>query len=177
MASMKFKKYFNSKLFLKLEIEYKGGLTLDALFTSLLKAIDIESMYLTLINFCSLLSKSKLDDDITEEELSLFLISILPDIACNSKIPNDFMYYYGKGCARRMFFFLDSRNSGKVSFSKLVFSSLFEELIHLKRLGSCILPLDTDIFHEQMNANSFYYKNLIRLYQLFRSLDKDNSGM
>lgn len=168
-------KYFTPTTFLQSSRNEHGEVNFNDILNLIQRSIDIERISIVLLKQLDP-RRNWLDCKMTEKDVAMFIHSMISSIKSCRDIQDEFIPYYMITCARKFFFFLDSRRRGSVSVRNIANSHVMEELLYLRRLDRYEHDLDPKIYQEQLESNWFYHRNSFSLYSIFTSLDKDQNG-
>lgn len=116
----------------------------------------------------------------TETEIEAYIYDSIPHIPLltSANLHDSFIPFYVFTAVRRIFFFLDSLRTKKITINKLSQSQEMDEFLWLQRLDQYREDYATQrAYQKEIDSNWFSASNAIRLYEAYVAGDKDGNGM
>lgn len=116
----------------------------------------------------------------TETEVEAYIYDSIPHIPLltAANLHETFIPFYVFTAVRRIFFFLDSLRTKKITIHKLSHSQEMDEFLWLQRLDQYREDYATQrAYQKEIDSNWFSASNAIRLYEAYVASDKDGNGM
>jgi hypothetical protein len=116
----------------------------------------------------------------TESEVEAYIYDSIPHIPLltAANLHDTFIPFYVFTAVRRIFFFLDSLRTKKITIHKLSHSQEMDEFLWLQRLDQYREDYATQrAYQKEIDSNWFSASNAIRLYETYVASDRDGNGM
>ncbi|KAA6368269.1 MAG: putative Serine/threonine-protein phosphatase 2A regulatory subunit B'' subunit gamma, partial [Streblomastix strix] len=161
--SEKLQDYFSPSLFLKLEKDELGRISIITFFQFCMRKTSFCRARINIHTF-----DSSGAGYLTEQDMDNYISDMLKQFPMLKQLDDTLIQYYVCMATRKFFFFLDPMRIMHIPISKILTSSLLAELLDMR---------EENISEEDLINNWFSPVNFHRVYENYLDLDKDEDGL
>jgi serine/threonine-protein phosphatase 2A regulatory subunit B'' len=160
---LKCRYFFSASTFLKFDRDEYGRIDVNSFFHSIVRK---SNLFQTRIHIS--LYDEVGNGYLREKDLEDYIKDIISSFKHLENMEDSFSGYYTMTAARKFFFFLDPKRTGRIYIKDMLTSPILAELYELRNEKSS---------PEELNNNWFSMHSAYGLYEKYLKLDSDNNGL